>query len=114
MAQHRILEFRILYLVFSKILLIFVWMFKTDVGYKSFLPFPEFFTGAEAVYHSCSTFIIISSFLGATLLMASGFLCFLTSRLHKTVVQAHTSNLDTVIKEHHHKYGVKKFLHPSF
>ncbi|XP_064102943.1 uncharacterized protein LOC135213043 [Macrobrachium nipponense] len=74
----------------------------------------EFFTNAEAVYQSCGTFVIISTFLGATLLLASGFLCFLTSRLHKTVARAQTSSLDTVVKEHHNKYGVKDVLSPPF
>lgn len=76
--------------------------------------FVEFFSKTEAMYQSCATFMVLSGFLGLSLLLAAGFLCFLTSRLHKTVVHAHTSNLDTVIKEHHSKYGVRDFLDPPF
>ncbi|XP_037781122.1 uncharacterized protein LOC119577624 [Penaeus monodon] len=84
-----------------------------NIGVTVIMP-EEFFSKTEAMYQSCATFMVLSGFLGLCLLLAAGFLCFLTSRLHKTVVHAHTSNLDTVIKEHHHKYGVRDFLDPPF
>lgn len=76
--------------------------------------FAEFFTQTEALYQSCATFMVLSGFLGLSVLVAAGFLCFLTSRLHKTVALAHTSTLDSVIKEHHKKYGLRDFLEPPF
>ncbi|KAK7085293.1 hypothetical protein SK128_010257 [Halocaridina rubra] len=80
-----------------------------NIGVTVIMP-DEFFTNAEVLYHSCGTFILVSCFLGIVLLLASGYLCFLTSRLHKTVAQVHTSTLDTVMKEHHSKYSVGDLL----
>ncbi|XP_042883766.1 uncharacterized protein LOC122260513 [Penaeus japonicus] len=84
-----------------------------NIGVTVIMP-EEFFSKTEAMYQSCATFMVLSGFLGLSLLLAAGFLCFLTSRLHKTVIHAHTSSLDTVIKEHHQKYGLRDFLDPPF
>ncbi|XP_071548439.1 uncharacterized protein [Panulirus ornatus] len=84
-----------------------------NVGITVIMP-EEFFTQTEALYQSCATFMILSGLLGLSVLLAAGFLCFLTSRLHKTVTLAHTTTLDSVIKDHHHKYGLRDFLQPPF
>lgn len=84
-----------------------------NIGITVIMP-EEFFTKTEALYQSCATFMVLSGFLGLSVLVAAGFLCFLTSRLHKTVAQAHTTTLESVIKEHHNKYGLRDFLEPPF
>ncbi|XP_042242564.1 uncharacterized protein LOC121879839 isoform X2 [Homarus americanus] len=84
-----------------------------NVGVTVIMP-EEFFTQTEALHQSCATFMVLSGFLGLSVLVATAFLCFLTSRLHKTVALAHTSSLDSVIKEHHSKYGLRNFLDPPF
>nr|XP_045626445.1 uncharacterized protein LOC123775357 [Procambarus clarkii] len=84
-----------------------------NVGITVIMP-QEFFTQTEALYQSCATFMVLSGFLGLSVLVAAGFLCFLTSRLHKTVAQAHTTTLESVIKEHHNKYALPDFLELPF
>ncbi|KAK8383138.1 hypothetical protein O3P69_011577 [Scylla paramamosain] len=84
-----------------------------NVGFTVVMP-EEFFTRTEALYQSCATFMVLSGLLGVSMLLGVGLMCLLTSRLHRTAVLAHATTLDTVIKDHQHKYDLRDFLKPPF
>lgn len=79
-----------------------------------FLTIPEFFTRTEATYQSCATFMVLSGLLGVSMLLGVCTLCLLASRIHRTAVVAHATTLESVIKDHHSKYGLRDFLKPPF
>lgn len=80
----------------------------------SILDIPEFFTRTEALYQSCATFMVLSGLLGVSMLLGVCLLCLLASRIHRTAVLAHTTTLESVIKDHDSRYGLRDFLKPPF
>ncbi|KAK3857605.1 hypothetical protein Pcinc_036150 [Petrolisthes cinctipes] len=85
-----------------------------NVGMTVIMP-QEFFTHTESMlYDSCNTFLILSAVLGVVVVAAGCLLCLMTSRVHKMAALAQTTTLDTVIKDHHKKYGLRDFLQPPF
>ncbi|XP_050722706.1 uncharacterized protein LOC127001655 isoform X2 [Eriocheir sinensis] len=87
--------------------------FGENVGFTVVMP-EEFFTRTEAMYQSCATFMVLSGLLGVSMLLGVCALSLLASRIHRTAVLAHATTLETVIKDHHSKYGLRDFLKPPF
>ncbi|KAL7646332.1 UNVERIFIED_CONTAM: hypothetical protein RMT77_003241 [Armadillidium vulgare] len=83
-----------------------------NVGLEVIFP-KKFFTHTEMLQNSCNAYMVLSTCLGVGLLIAIGFLCFLTARVHKSIESARSRNLDTIINHHNNKYGAGDSLNQN-